>query len=248
MKKQKNNLAKALIFSGAFLFVIIYILEKIYLENPSLSTIQPIKILAFIILYGGAILYIRTKEKSPLKKSITYIKDSKKYICAVFLIFLVGAVLGIIFKDNLSFLDNVIKEIIQQTENLSTKELIIFIFLNNTLSSIFGIFGGIAFGIMPIISSISNGVLLGYVMNKAVTFAGIGTIWRLFPHGIFELPAIFISFGLGIKLGFSIIKLSKKRKEFKKKIYETFVALVYCVIPLLIIAAIIEGFLIGLIE
>jgi len=40
----------------------------------------------------------------------------------------------------------------------------------------------------------------------SVGIEGYGILWRLVPHGIFELPAVFISLGLGIKLGTFIFR------------------------------------------
>ena len=76
-----------------------------------------------------------------------------------------------------------------------------YIFLNNLQSSFFGLVLGVFFGIFPIITTIVNGYILGFVSIKVVSVEGIFVLWRLFPHGIFELPAVFISLGLGLKFG-----------------------------------------------
>ena len=56
-----------------------------------------------------------------------------------------------------------------------------------------------------IILIVFNGYVLGFVAELAVKSPknplGILILWKLVPHGIFELPAILISIGLGIKLG-----------------------------------------------
>jgi stage II sporulation protein M len=88
---------------------------------------------------------------------------------------------------------------------MSRGELISFIFLNNLQSSFFGMVFGIALGIFSMITSVLNGYLLGFVSSKAVYEGGILVLWRLFPHGIFELPALFLSTGLGLKLGLPFI-------------------------------------------
>jgi stage II sporulation protein M len=130
-------------------------------------------------------------------------------------------------------------------EGLSTIEIIGFILFNNIKASIFALLLGIGFGVFPIITGIVNGYLLGFVAREAAGIEGIGVLWRLAPHGIFELPAVLFSIGMGMKVGFTLFSV-KKKKEFKRNIKESLRFFVFVVIPLLVIAAIIEGILVSL--
>lgn len=136
-----------------------------------------------------------------------------------------------------------IRELLLTTQGMSHWELIGFILFNNIQASFFGIILGIFLGIFPIISSILNGYLVGYVSSVAVSEAGISSLLNLVPHGIFELPALFISLGMGIKLGLFIFQKDKK-ESLKSYLKESLRVFVFVVIPLLIIAALIEGSLI----
>jgi stage II sporulation protein M len=80
-------------------------------------------------------------------------------------------------------------------------------------------------------------------MKHAVNLNGFTVVWRLFPHGIFELPAIIISLGLGFKLGVEIFT----KRQIAKNLREIFKIIFLIIVPLLFIAAIIEGSLIFLI-
>ena len=100
-------------------------------------------------------------------------------------------------------------------------------------------------GIYPVVATIANGFILGFVASMAVSSEGFFVLWRIFPHGIFELPAIFISFGLGLKIGTFIFQ-KKKFESFKKYFMNSLKVFLFIIIPLLIIAAIIEGGLIFL--
>ena len=95
------------------------------------------------------------------------------------------------------------------------------------------------------ITSIVNGYILGFVMLKSVQANGALVLWKLLPHGIFELPALFISLGLGVKLGAFIFK-KNKIKTLKIYLFESARVFVFVILPLLFIAAIIEGSLIFL--
>ena len=55
------------------------------------------------------------------------------------------------------------------------------------------------------------------------------------------VPMIELSFGLGIRLGFGVFS----KEKFKERFYHSFNVFLMIIIPLLIIAAIIEGLLIA---
>ena len=99
------------------------------------------------------------------------------------------------------------------------------------------------FGIFPFFIAIYNGYVLGYVLKLVVGKIGFLEIWKLFPHGIFELPAVFISLGLGIKLGASLFAKNSD-KEFLRRLKNSARVFFFIVLPLLVIAAVIEGSLI----
>jgi stage II sporulation protein M len=70
---------------------------------------------------------------------------------------------------------------------------------------------------------------------------------NLLPHGIFELPAIFISFGMGLKFG-TFLFYKEKMKKFAEFFSNSLRVFVFVILPLLVIAAIIEGSLIFLLK
>ena len=178
------------------------------------------------------------------KESWKYLKHIRKSIYLIALLFLCGALIGYAFSDFFAYyFDDIIKGIIEETKGLGFVEMIFFIFGNNLMSSIAGFLLGVFFGVFPIFVSLFNGTLIGYVYNRASAIDGPWVIWRLFPHGIFELPAVFISLGLGLRLGGFIFSKNKK-KAFISRLKEGMKVFLAFVIPLLIIAAVIEGILI----
>jgi stage II sporulation protein M len=188
--------------------------------------------------------------KTQFKEAWFYIKESKHYIFISIILFLFGALIGVIFKESLSpTINEILKDLLDKTSGLDLFEMIFFILQNNLQSAFLSILAGILMGIFPIVSDITNGIILGYVLSKASEVSGFTSWWRILPHGIFELPAIFISFGLGIKLGFSFFINKKFRsEEFKRRFYNSANVFLVVIIPLLIIAAIIEGILINFIS
>ncbi len=180
------------------------------------------------------------------KQSLKYVANIKNYIwfsCVLFFcVALFGFMLPIFFQEQVLQL---IKEIILKTEGLGTLNMIRFIFINNLKSSFFAMVLGIFFGIIPLVIVVVNAYVLGFVANKTIVAEGWLILWRLLPHGIFELPAVLISISLGLKLGsFLFTSKNKGWKEFWKWLKDVIRVFILIVIPLLVIAGIIEGLLI----
>ncbi|MEM4271636.1 MAG: stage II sporulation protein M [Candidatus Pacearchaeota archaeon] len=176
-------------------------------------------------------------------KSVLYLKESRNYVYAVALIFLAGGILGFIFFENFSFIDAFLEEIIKKTEGMGAFELIAFIFQNNLWSAFISLIAGLVFGIFPVLNSIFNGIIIGYVMRRVAIANGILEFWRILPHGVFELPAVFISFALGLKLGMFLFSKNRIRTLRERALYSIMIFL-GIILPLLLVAAIIEGVLI----
>ncbi len=187
------------------------------------------------------------KKENIFRESWNYLKESRNYVYLAIALFVLGAIVGFAFPDFFGeYFNQIIKDLIEKTKDLNTGEMVFFIFQNNVLSSLMAVVLGFVLGVFPVASIVINGILLGYVMNKVIAVEGVLIIWRLVPHGIFELPAIFISVGLGIKFGmFLFVKKGKKSEEFRRRLWKSLKVFLTIVLPLLIIAAIIEGVLIG---
>ena len=193
---------------------------------------------------------IRYSKKFSLKeeylKNWDFLKESKKFIYFVVLFFIIFFFIGFFLPapESLNkWILEFVSGLLEKTENMGFLELFGFILLNNMQSGFFSMMLGSFFGILPLLSIIANGYLVGFVSSMAVQEAGFNSLWRLFPHGIFELPAVFISFGLGIKFGTFIFKKNKK-DAFKEYLINCLRVFIFVIIPLLIISAIIESSLI----
>jgi stage II sporulation protein M len=170
-------------------------------------------------------------------------------IYSIISIFFVFALLGFfipVSKEIMDIILGYLQQILEQTKDMSMLQLISFIFLNNLQASFLGLTFGLVLGIFPVLFTILNGYVLGIVASLSVSQEGIYSLLNLFPHGIFELPAVFISLGMGLKLGAFIFQKNKK-EFFKKNISRSAKVFLFIILPLLLIAAIIEGVLIFLI-
>jgi stage II sporulation protein M len=180
------------------------------------------------------------------KQYYLYVKKNIKFIYAVLAIYFFSAIWGFFFPSFFkNYIDNFITQILEITQNMNVIQIFLFILQNNIKTAFFAILFGAAFGIFPIFLSFFNGYVLGYISSSVAKSSGIAQLWKLLPHGVFELVAVFLSFSLGIKLGLLLFKKNKDKKWKKFWIKEFSMILeifVYVIIPLLLIAAIIESF------
>jgi len=179
-----------------------------------------------------------------------FIRESRNYFYLILSLFAVFAVLGFIFPIFFSdFIRKLIEELSIKTAGMNFLQLFIFILLNNLQTSLMGLIFGALFGIAPILVVIFNGYVLGFIANKTVSVAGYSVLLRLLPHGIFEIPALILSLGLGLRLGMFIFKKAgKRKKEFFYSLENSLKVFLYVILPLLIIAALIETSLIFLLK
>lgn len=118
------------------------------------------------------------------------------------------------------------------------------IMINNIKVSFTAITGGITAGIGTTYIMLLNGVLIGTISvlvgqnNLAVPF------WAfVLPHGSLELPAIFLAGGAGFLLARAILFPGAYRRLDAFKLYGKQAAqLIYGLVPMLVIAGMIEGF------
>lgn len=118
------------------------------------------------------------------------------------------------------------------------------IMINNISVSFSAVAGGITGGIFTIYILVFNGLLIGSIATLVAENNLAYPFWAfVFPHGALELPAIFFAGGAGLLLGRGILFPGKYLRLEAIKYYSSLAAqLVFGIVPLLIIAGIIEGF------
>lgn len=179
--------------------------------------------------------------KRNYSKSWHFLKESRSYIYFIALVFFLFVIIGSFFTipTLVEKIMQFIQEVLEKTRDMGFWELTWFILWNNVKVSILGVLLGVIFGVIPVAFAITNGYLLGFVVSIAVRNEGVLSLWRIFPHGIFEIPAVFISLALGVRLGLYLFFRNKKT-SFRENLMNSLRVFVFIVIPLLIIGAVIE--------
>jgi len=115
----------------------------------------------------------------------------------------------------------------------------------NNLSVSFGaVAGGITAGLYTAFLLFYNGVLIGAVATLVGQNNLAYPFWAfVFPHGSLELPAIFFAGGAGFLIARGILFPGKYRRIDAVKFYGSqAVQLVFGIVPMLLMAGLIEGF------
>lgn len=119
------------------------------------------------------------------------------------------------------------------------------IFLNNAFLSLLFLVLGLALGILPVIFIAFNGYVVGVIVYLIAQERGMFFILLgLLPHGILELPMVFLSAGIGLRLGYQVFSaLIGRPTQIKSEFKEGLTFYFHWILPLLLVAAIIETFI-----
>lgn len=168
-------------------------------------------------------------------QALQTIRGIQRYIFIGIGLFLAGSVIGVIFADRLLALMDALAGIAEALEGQPAIGMVAIIFFNNAFAAAVAIVLGPLFGILPAYSALMNGSLVGVVVAQEPA-----SVIMILPHGVFELPAVFIAWGLGLWCGAAAFHaprwpLIKERLQTSMWIY------VLVILPLLMVAAVIEG-------
>lgn len=159
-------------------------------------------------------------------------------------VFVVSIIVGIANPERFDPLLDVLHQLATQVWDSGFVAAAVFIFTNNLKAAVAAIVLGPALGLVPILQAAANGLLIGIVLSKAAASAGVvATLAGILPHGVFELPAMLIAWGLGLWVG--MWPFLKDGLKFGERMFLAARVLFVCIIPLLAAAALIEGALIS---
>ncbi|MFP4654784.1 MAG: stage II sporulation protein M [Methanohalobium sp.] len=137
------------------------------------------------------------------------------------------------------------RSMLEFIKDLPPLAIMLFIFLNNTIKTLIAMLLGVGFGIIPLAFISYNGYIIG--IFAYVTYVEKGLMYlvtALLPHGLIELPMVFISTAIGVKLGKEMVNSVTGRKtNIKEKLLQGIRFYFYWIIPLFFVAAAVETFI-----
>src|SRR6266498_853401 len=125
-------------------------------------------------------------------------------------------------------------------------ELAAAIFLNNTLKTVLAILLGSLFGIIPAVFLVGNGIALGVIFSLSAQTRGLWlSLLSIVPHGLLELPAVFLGTSIGLMVGSRVMKqlFSRPETTIGSELVQGLRFFITVILPLLFIAALVEAFL-----
>lgn len=178
-----------------------------------------------------------------------YLHRLRPYLTTSIVLFSVGAAIGLILINQFPHMTDSLEEslhaFIKQFRGLSKLKLAAAIFLNNSVKTLVVILLGIFFGIVPAFFLIVNGAALAVVLTLSTESRGIGlSLLSVVPHGILELPAVFLGTAIGLMLGamFTHRLTAKSEISIGAEFGQALKFFVILIVPLLMVAALVEAY------
>lgn len=192
--------------------------------------------------------------RKDLKKGFTgYLHFIWPYLLIITFVFFGSLVTGYISAANFpSMADTLRESFSSRFESLMTMNplyIMLVIFLNNAFVSLLFLVLGLALGILSILFIAFNGYLVGVIAYLVAQEKGLlFVLLALLPHGIVELPMVFLAASIGLRLGHQVFSaLIGKPTQIKREFKEGLTFYFHWILPLLLVAAIIETFITPLI-
>ncbi|MEA2098170.1 MAG: stage II sporulation protein M, partial [Patescibacteria group bacterium] len=137
------------------------------------------------------------------------------------------------------------KELFASGEKMTDFQIFLFILENNITKLLLMLLLGIFAGIIPLFASFANGMILG-IFARLISES---LSWEFFlvgilPHGVIEIPVLILATATGMRIGKVVLwRLFGGEAVIKKELAKAFKFYIIVLVPLLILAAVIEAFI-----
>ena len=186
----------------------------------------------------------------PAEERRAYLKRLYPYLKTSLVIFGSGIVIGLMAVSHFPFLaqhfESSVVGFVKIFHGLSKLELAAAIFLNNTLKTVLAILLGSLFGVIPAVFLLGNGIALGVIFSLSAQTRGLWlSLLSIVPHGLLELPAVFLGTSIGLMVGSRVMKqfFSRPETTIGSELVQGLRFFITVILPLLFIAALVEAFL-----
>ena len=185
----------------------------------------------------------------PAEEICDYLRRLRPYLKASLILFGVGFVLGLIlverFPEMADGFEGSLVAFIKVFRGFPKLQLAGAIFLNNTFKTLAAILLGAFFGLLPAFFLLVNGAALGIVLSLSMQSRGLWvSLISVLPHGVLELPAVFLGTSIGIMLGASVARKLFAKSDAKIGAELSRGVKFFCsvIVPLLFLAAFVEAY------
>lgn len=188
-----------------------------------------------------------------MKETIHYIHTHiRRHLIVVTIVFFVSMWLGVayakLFTTDATTIFQALSAEFSGFEDIGPVTMMLVIFFNNALKTLFVVFFGVLLGIIPLVFVVTNGFIIGvlsfffYTSSQTTTF-----LVGILPHGIIEIPAFLIGSAIGVHVGVNAFKsfFSKNGEHISSIFMRGLNVFTHILVPLFLLAALIETFITG---
>jgi stage II sporulation protein M len=186
----------------------------------------------------------------PSPERRAYFNRLKPYLTTSLVLFGTGVVIGLMIMQShptlADYFEDTLANFVKKFASMPRSQLAIAIFLNNTLKTLFSILLGALFGVVPAIFLLANGIALGVAWSLSSEARGPWlSLLSLLPHGVLELPAVFLGTSIGLMIGITSLKRLTGRGDatIADEVAQALQYFCTVIVPLLFVAALVEAFI-----
>lgn len=186
----------------------------------------------------------------PFEERRAYFARLRPYLVTSIALFVTGIVIGLILMSRYpaiaGYFEDTLANFVQRFAGMSRLRLAVAIFLNNVLKTLVAIVFGSFLGIIPAIFLLANGLALGIAWSLSAAARGPWvSLLSLLPHGILELPAVFLGTAIGLRIGLAAFRRLSQHSEISLASELVLGFRYFCtvILPLLGAAALVEAFI-----
>lgn len=185
----------------------------------------------------------------PAQEIRSYLHLLRPFLVTSIVLFGVGFVIGLMivhrFPQMAETFESSLAGFVKVFRGLPKLQLAAAIFVNNTVKTLAVILLGTLLGVIPVFFLVVNGAALGVVWSLSSQTRGVSvSLLSLLPHGILELPAVFLGTAIGIMMGTSIARKLFAQSESKigTELGHALKFFATVIVPLLLVAAFVEAY------
>lgn len=185
----------------------------------------------------------------PAQEIRSYLHLLRPFLVTSIVLFGVGFVIGLMivhrFPQMAETFESSLAGFVKVFRGLPKLQLAAAIFVNNTVKTLAVILLGTLLGLIPVFFLVVNGAALGVVWSLSSQTRGVSvSLLSLLPHGILELPAVFLGTAIGIMMGTSIARKLFAQSESKigTELGRALKFFATVIVPLLLVAAFVEAY------
>jgi len=184
---------------------------------------------------------MRATLKKVYRQPLQFVAALVPEYLVAFGLFCGGLVIGLIWPEHFNFLQAAVERLAERFRDLGPLAFIVGILTNNLVATYLVSCVIVLFGFAPAFSAGANGLLVGWVLAVTPGLGFFEAAAGLLPHGVFEIPAVTIAWGVGMWRGIGYRFAARfsggawQRWRMANRVY------FLVVVPLLLVAAVIEG-------